>query len=98
MNSNRYCLTAARRLACRVAEKCGLSDSSDRALGNVVATMTTYAPNLEEELREREREAWSRYSASLRELEGRDYEDAETEAWAELQRDLRAIDAARVAT
>jgi len=60
--------------------------------------MTTYAPNLEEELREREREAWSRYSASLRELEGRDYEDAETEAWAELQRDLRVIDAARVAT
>ena len=60
--------------------------------------MTTYAPNLEEELREREREAWSRYSASLRELAGRDYEDAETEAWAELQRDLRAIDAARVAS
>jgi hypothetical protein len=60
--------------------------------------MTTYAPNLEAELREREREAWSRYSSTLRELQGRDYEDAETEAWAELQRDLRAIDAARVAS
>ena len=58
--------------------------------------MTTYAPNLEAELREREREAWSRYSSTLRELEGRDYEYAETEACAELQRDLRAIDAARV--
>ena len=45
--------------------------------------MTTYAPNLEAELREREREAWSRYSSTLRELQGRDYEDAETEAWAE---------------
>jgi hypothetical protein len=59
--------------------------------------MATIAPNLEAALREREREAWSRYSASLRELRGRDYEDAETEAWAELQRDLRAIDAERVA-
>ena len=42
--------------------------------------------------------AWSRYSASLRELEGRDYDDAETQAWAELQRHLRAIDAERVAS
>jgi hypothetical protein len=60
--------------------------------------MTTYAPNLEAELRERERDAWRRYSASLHALEGRDYEDAETEAWAELQRELGAIDAARVAS
>jgi hypothetical protein len=60
--------------------------------------MTTYAPrqDLEAALQERERDAWSRYSASVRELEGRDYEDAETAAWAELQRDLRAIDAERV--
>ena len=60
--------------------------------------MTTYAPrqDLEAALQVREREAWSRYSTCLRELEGRDYEDAETEAWAELQRDLRAIDAERV--
>lgn len=61
--------------------------------------MTTYAPrqDLEAQLAEREREAWSRYSGSLRELDGRDYEDAETEAWAELQRDLHQIDAERVA-
>ena len=58
--------------------------------------MTTFAPHLEAALQEREREAWSRYSATLRDLEGRDYEDAETEAWAELQRDLRAIEAERV--
>jgi hypothetical protein len=62
--------------------------------------MTTIAPRQDREaaLQERERTAWSRYSGSLRELEGRDYENAETEAWAELQRDLRAIDAERVAS
>jgi hypothetical protein len=60
--------------------------------------MTTSAPHLETTLQEREREAWSRYSAGLRELEGRNYEDAETEAWAQLQRDLHAIDAERVAS
>jgi hypothetical protein len=62
--------------------------------------MTTYAlrQDLEAALHERQREAWSRYSLTLRELEGRDYEAAETEAWAQLQRDLRAIDAERVAS
>jgi hypothetical protein len=62
--------------------------------------MTTYAPrqDIEAALLERERDAWSRYSGSLKELEGRDYENAETDAWAELQRDLRAIDAERVAS
>jgi hypothetical protein len=62
--------------------------------------MTTYAPRQDHEaaLQERERVAWSRYSDTLRNLEGRDYEEAETEAWAELQRDLRAIDADRVAS
>jgi hypothetical protein len=57
--------------------------------------MTTYAPrqDLEAQLAEREREAWSRYSATLRKLDGRDYEDAETEAWAQLQRELRQIGA-----
>jgi hypothetical protein len=58
--------------------------------------MTTFAPHVEAALQEREREAWGRYSATLRDLEGRDYDDAETEAWAELQRDLRAIEAERV--
>jgi hypothetical protein len=60
--------------------------------------MTTSAPHLEVALQEREREAWARYSGSLRDLDGRDYEDAETEAWAELQRDLRAIDAERASS
>jgi hypothetical protein len=57
--------------------------------------MTTYAPRQDRESK-REREAWSRYSESLRDLEGRDYEDAETAAWAELQSHLRQIDAERV--
>jgi hypothetical protein len=61
--------------------------------------LTTYAPrqDLQAALLEREREAWSRYSSSLRDLDGRDYEDAETQAWAELQRDLHQIDAERAA-
>ena len=58
--------------------------------------MTTFAPHVEAALQERERDAWGRYSATLRDLEGRDYDDAETEAWAELQRELRAIEAERV--
>ncbi len=59
--------------------------------------MTTYAPrqDLETQLADREREAWSRYGASVRELRGRDYDDAETVSWAELQRELRLIDADR---
>jgi hypothetical protein len=57
--------------------------------------MTTYAPRQDLEA-ERQREAWSRYSESLRDLDGRDYEDAETAAWAELQRQLREIGAERV--
>ncbi len=36
-------------------------------------------------------EAWTRYRASLEDLQGRDYEDAELIAWAELQRELEAI-------
>jgi hypothetical protein len=38
-------------------------------------------------------EAWTRYRTSLGELEGRDYEEAEQISWAELQRELEAIDA-----
>jgi hypothetical protein len=38
-------------------------------------------------------EAWTRYRTSLGELEGRDYEEAEQISWAELQRELAAIDA-----
>jgi hypothetical protein len=62
--------------------------------------MTTIAPKqaLQAALAQREREAWSRYGDALRALTGREYEDAEIEAWAELQRDLRAIGAERDAS
>ena len=49
--------------------------------------VTTYAPqqHLDAELAARTREAWTQYRESLRELEGRDYEDAEKVSWARLQ-------------
>jgi hypothetical protein len=40
---------------------------------------------------ERRIEAWTRYRDSLGELQGRDYEEAESISWAELQRELEAI-------
>jgi hypothetical protein len=57
--------------------------------------MTTYAPNqtdrLLAELSEREREAWSGYRDSLRDLDGRAYDDAEATSWAGLQRTLEDV-------
>ena len=44
--------------------------------------------------REEERrvqQAWAAYREDVRELEGREYEDAEDEAWARLQRRLAEI-------
>jgi hypothetical protein len=38
-----------------------------------------------------EQEAWARYQEDLRELEGREYEDAEGRSWDRLQRRLREI-------
>ena len=38
-----------------------------------------------------EREAWDAYRASLRDLEGRDYEEAEHASWEHLQRTLAAL-------
>jgi hypothetical protein len=59
--------------------------------------MTTSAPHqeTERELAARTREAWRAYSESLRALDGRDYDDAETSAWERLQVALRSIDAQR---
>jgi hypothetical protein len=44
------------------------------------------------EIDERTREAWERYTESLRDLAGRDYEEAEGESWDRLQRRLRELD------
>jgi hypothetical protein len=57
--------------------------------------MTTITPDRIEELAEIEREAWSDYRESLRDLEGRDYENAETSSWDDLQRTLAEIAAER---
>jgi hypothetical protein len=53
--------------------------------------MTVATDRTHEELAQRERDAWSRYSERLRDLHGRDYDEAERDSWAELQADLRLI-------
>jgi hypothetical protein len=57
--------------------------------------MTTVTPDRLEELAELEREAWIEYRESLRDLEGRDYEEAEATSWDELQRILAEVAAER---
>jgi hypothetical protein len=62
--------------------------------------MTTSAPRRDEphsleELDEREQRAWTTYKDSLRDLTGKDYEDAEHRSWDRLQRKLRELDEAR---
>jgi hypothetical protein len=59
--------------------------------------MTTITPNRLDELAELEREAWTDYRENLRDLEGRDYEEAEATSWEELQRMLAEIEAERAA-
>jgi len=56
--------------------------------------MTTTAPRQDSSATdERTRIAWTVYRDSLRDLEGRDYDDAEREAWEALQRELHSIGA-----
>ena len=58
--------------------------------------MTTYLSDQQArrlaDIESRTREAWADYSEELRELEGRDYEDAEDRAWARLQKRLKQLD------
>jgi hypothetical protein len=56
--------------------------------------MTTFAPN-QDTLDERTREAWSAYRDELAELQGREYDAAETDSWERLQDALRTIEADR---
>lgn len=57
--------------------------------------MTTIADHDRErrlrELHDRTRRAWGVYSESLRDLQGKDYEDAEHRSWERLQRKLREL-------
>jgi hypothetical protein len=44
------------------------------------------------DIESRARQAWEEYSGDLRELKGRDYEDAEDKSWDRLQTKLRQLD------
>ena len=46
-----------------------------------------------EEIARRTREAWAAYHARLRDLSGREYEEAEARAWDRLQRRLAELGA-----
>ena len=56
-----------------------------------MATLPAYDRSSAEESQRRTRHAWASYNASLRDLEGREYEEAEAQAWDRLQRRLAEI-------
>jgi hypothetical protein len=47
------------------------------------------------EIDARTKQAWAAYNESLRDLEGREYEDAEGQSWDRLQKRLRELDGER---
>jgi hypothetical protein len=53
--------------------------------------MTATAPRQDSARPRAEQEAWDQYREDLRELEGREYEDAEGRSWERLQERLREI-------
>lgn len=59
--------------------------------------MTTTAPDLDalRELDDGTRRAWRTYSERLRDLDGDEYERAESDSWTELQRELRRLERRR---
>jgi hypothetical protein len=58
--------------------------------------MTTYISDQQAqrlaEIDVRTREAWADYTEELRELKGRDYEEAEDQSWDRLQLTLKLLD------
>ena len=56
-----------------------------------MATLPVHERPTREELERRVRNAWASYSAKLRDLKGREYEEAESKAWEHLQRRLGEI-------
>ena len=44
------------------------------------------------EIEDGTRDAWATYNESLRDLEGRDYEEAEDQSWDRLQKRLKQLD------
>ena len=61
--------------------------------------MTTYISDQQAQqladIESRTRRAWAEYTEELRELKGRDYEEAEDESWARLQKRLKQLDGER---
>jgi len=57
--------------------------------------MTTYISDQQArrlaDIESRTRQAWTDYNGELRELEGRDYEEAEEKSWARLQKKLKQL-------
>ena len=58
--------------------------------------MTTYISDQQArrlaDIESRTRQAWEAYNGALRDLKGRDYEEAEDESWARLQKRLKQLD------
>lgn len=58
--------------------------------------MTTYISDQQArrlaDIESRTRQAWADYTSELRELDGRDYEEAEETSWARLQKKLRQLE------
>ena len=60
--------------------------------------MTTFISDQQAQLADieaRTAQAWAAYNESLRELRGRDYEDAEDESWDRLQKTLKQLEEER---
>lgn len=59
--------------------------------------MTTTAPDLQKlrELDDGTRRAWMAYNERVRDLDGEEYERAESDSWTELQRELRTLERRR---
>ena len=59
--------------------------------------MTAFAPDIEKlrELDDGARRAWVAYKERLHELTGDEYEQAESESWDKLQRELRRLERRR---
>ena len=61
--------------------------------------MTTYISDKQArrlaDIESRTRRAWADYNDELRELKGRDYEEAEDESWDRLQKKLKELDGER---
>ena len=58
--------------------------------------MTTYISDQQArrlaDIESRTRQAWADYTGELRELAGRDYEEAEERSWVRLQKKLRQLE------